>query len=305
MSAAVASTDRADKVRELHDRLIAQVEALVTGEDWVRYLTVAARFHSYSANNLWLILAQRPSLATEGGRVAGYQTWKRVGRQVNRGAKGIAILAPYVYRSRGTEEADPATAPADSQSRSPADGTTESAGAVRVLRGFKVVHVFAQSDTTGDDLPEVRPVLLEGEGALWDALAAQVVAAGFTVSRGDCGRANGCTNFAARTVVVAEHLSGKAADKTLAHELGHVLLGHEAQVVVDRDVAEIEAESVAYVVCNALGIDSASYSLAYVAGWSGGSVERIRRTAERVVSTAHAVLAAMAPAEVEDLAVSA
>jgi hypothetical protein len=84
-----------------------------------------------------------------------------------------------------------------------------------------------------------------------------------------------------------------------------VLLGHEAQVVVDRDLAEIEAESVAYIVCNALGIDSASYSLAYVAGWSGGSVARLRRTAERVVSTAQTVLAAMAAAEVEDLAVSA
>ena len=84
-----------------------------------------------------------------------------------------------------------------------------------------------------------------------------------------------------------------------------MLLDHEAQVVVDRDLAEIEAESVAYIVCNALGIDSASYSLAYVAGWSGGSVERIRRTAERVVSTARAVLAAMASAEVENLAVSA
>ena len=83
------------------------------------------------------------------------------------------------------------------------------------------------------------------------------------------------------------------------------MLLHDAQVIVDRDLAEIEAESVAYIVCNALGIDTASYSLPYVAGWSGGSVERIRRTAERVVSTAQAVLAAMAPAEVEDLAVSA
>ena len=81
-----ASTAKADKVRELHDRLVAQVEALVTGEDWARYLSVAARFHSYSANNLWLILAQRPDLAAEGGRVAGYQTWKRLGRHVNRGA---------------------------------------------------------------------------------------------------------------------------------------------------------------------------------------------------------------------------
>ena len=163
------------------------------------------------ANNLWLILAQRPDLATTGDRVAGYQTWKRLGRQVQAGSKGIAILAPCVYRRRGADDAAPTTAPVDS--------TTESAGAARVLRGFKVVHVFAQRDTTGDPLPEVAPVLLEGEGALWNALAAQVTAAGFAVSRGDCGSANGCTNFAARTVVVSEHLSGRQADKTLAHEL--------------------------------------------------------------------------------------
>lgn len=298
MSTAVASTDKADKVRELHERLIAQVEALVSGEDWARYLSMAARFHSGPASNLWLMLGQRPDLATESGRVAGYQTWKGLGRHVNRGGKGIAILAPCVYRRRGAEEAGPATTGGDSHT----DDTTETTGAARVLRGFKVVGVFAQSDTTGDDLPEVRPVLLEGKGALWDALADQIVAARFTVSRGDCGSANGCTNFAARTVVVAEHLSGRQADQTLAHELGHVLLGHEAEVIVDRDLAAIEAESVAYI---ALGIDSASHSLTCVAGWSGGSVERIRCTAERVVSTAQAVLAAMASVEVEDLAVSA
>ncbi|HVE47717.1 MAG TPA: ArdC family protein, partial [Acidimicrobiales bacterium] len=120
MSATVASTDKADKVRELHERLVAQVEALVTGEDWARYLSVAARFHSYSANNLWLILAQRPDLATTGGRVAGYQTWKRLGRQVQAGSKGIAILAPCVYRRRGAVDAAPTTAPADST----ADSTT-------------------------------------------------------------------------------------------------------------------------------------------------------------------------------------
>ena len=119
-----------------------------------------------------------------------------------------------MYR-RGADEAGAATLPAEGQT----DSTTEDAGAARVLRGFKVVHVFAQSDTTGDDLPEVHPVLLEGEGALWDALAAQVTAAGFAVSRGDSGSANGCTNFAARTVVVGEHLSGRAAEQTLAHDL--------------------------------------------------------------------------------------
>jgi hypothetical protein len=289
----MSATDKAEKVRALQERLVAQVEALVTGEDWARYLAVAARFHTYSPNNLWLILAQRPDLATAAGaRVAGFHTWRTLGRSVNRGAKGIGILAPCVYRRRGDAERPQDAIPADS----PADSPAEDTGSARVLRGFRVVYVFAESDTSGQAIPDVRPVLLEGEGGLWDALAVQVAAAGFSVSRGDCGTANGCTNFAERTVTVAEHLSGRMAEKTLIHELAHCLLHDASRVSTDRDLAEIEAESVAYIVCNALGIDSASYSLAYVAGWSGGSVERIRRTAERVVITAQAVLAAMAPA---------
>ena len=111
-----------DKVRALHDRLTAQVEALVTGEDWARFLAVASRFHSYSANNVLLILPQRPDAT----RVAGYRTWQRLGRQVNKGAKGIAILAPCVYRRRPVDDAEAAENPA----------------LVRVLRGFTVVHVF-------------------------------------------------------------------------------------------------------------------------------------------------------------------
>src|SRR4051794_6998074 len=187
----------ADKVRQLHDSLTAQVEALVSGEDWARFLTVASRFHSYSANNVWLIMAQRPDAT----RVAGYRTWQRLGRQVNKGAKGIAILAPCVYRGRAVDETDPA----------------ENAAVARVLRGFTVVHVFDQADTTGEPLPDVAPVLLEGDGALWDSLAAQIGSAGFALSRGDCGTANGHTNFDKHEVVVDEALSGRQADKTLCH----------------------------------------------------------------------------------------
>ena len=97
----------------------------------------------------------------------------------------------------------------------------------RVLRGFIVVHVFDESDTTGDPLPDVAPVLLEGDSTLWDALAAQGASAGYRLSRGECPGANGRTNFAERSVVVAEHLSGRQADKTLCHELAHVCL-HDA-----------------------------------------------------------------------------
>ncbi len=272
----------ADKVRQLHDSLTAQVEALVTGEDWARFLTVASRFHRYSANNVWLIMAQRPDAT----RVAGYRTWQGLGRQVNKGAKGIAILAPCVYRRRPVDDTDPA----------------ENAAVARVLRGFRMVHVFDQADTTGEALDDVAPVLLEGDGALWEALGAQVAAAGYSLSRGDCAPANGRTNFREHTVVVAEHLGGRQADKTLCHELGHVLLHDESRVTTGRDLAEIEAESVAFIVCNALGIDSASYSLAYVALWAAGDIDRIRATAERVVTTSHAVLSAMAPTEEPALA---
>ena len=110
------------RVRALHDRLAAEVEALVSGEDWRRFLTASARFHTYSANNVWLILSQRPDAT----RVAGCRTWQRLGRQVNRGAKGIAILAPCVSRRRPLDE----------------DNPDENPAVVRLLRGFTVVHVF-------------------------------------------------------------------------------------------------------------------------------------------------------------------
>jgi hypothetical protein len=277
-----ASTDR---VRALHDRLTAQVEALVSGDDWARFLTVASRFHAYSANNVLLILAQRPDAT----RVAGYRTWQRLGRQVATGSKGIAILAPRVYRRRPVDDAE----------------RDEHPELVRILRGFTVVHVFDESDTTGDPLPDVRPVLLEGEGALWDGLAAQVTSAGYRLWRGECPGANGRTNFVERTVVVADHLSGRQADKTLCHELAHVCLHDPASVGADRDLAEVEAESVAFIVCNALGVATAAYTLPYVALWAAGDIELVRRTGERVVTTAQAVLAAMAPADDDALEVSA
>lgn len=263
-----------DKISALHDRLIAQIEALVSGADWARFLAVAARFHSYSPNNVWLILIQRPDAT----RVAGYRTWQRLGRQVNKGAKGIAILAPCVYRRRPVDD----------------DDANENPAIMRALRGFTVVHVFDESDTTGEPIADMAPILLEGDAALWDGLAAQVTGAGFTLSRGQCAPANGCTDFAKRTVVVADHLGGRQADKTLCHELAHVRLHDASRFRTDRDLAEIEAESVAFIVCNALGIDTASYTLPYVALWAGGDVERVRRTAERVVTTAQTVLAAMA-----------
>jgi N-terminal domain of anti-restriction factor ArdC len=155
--------DRAQQVRALHEQLVEGVRALTTSEDWIRALETAARFHRYSWRNCMLIQLQRPGAA----RVAGYRTWQSLGRQVRKGEHGIAILAPCKYRRVETDQES---------------GEERESWA---LRGFRAEHVFDVSQTEGEPLAEVKAELLEGEApeGLWDALAAQVGAAGFTLER--------------------------------------------------------------------------------------------------------------------------
>ena len=275
-----------EKLQAAHERLVRSVEALVSGEDWRAMLEVAQRFHTYSAANVLLIAAQHP----EATRVAGYGTWKRLGRYVRKGEHGIAILAPLLYRAAAREgesgggtgatfaEAGPSgassTGASSSGPRSVDAGSAavptsreraggDRAGGEKVLRGFRVVHVFDVSQTAGDDLAEVRPAQLSGlaPDALFDALAAELARSGYTLLRADCSPANGKTHFLSRTVVVREDLSPAQASKTLAHEIAHTKMhdGSE-QGQGRRDVAEVEAESVAYLVRAASGLSTDVYS---------------------------------------------
>jgi len=263
---------RSDTLAETHDRLVSAIEALTTGEEWRRMLDVARQFHSYSFGNLLLIAAQDPHAT----RVAGFRRWKQLGHYVRAGEHGIAILAPCVYRGRPVDEND----------------EREHPELVRVLRGFRVVHVFDVAQTVGPPLDDVAPVLLEGDApeALWERLAAQVTDTGFSLLREDCSPANGTTNLLTHVVVVRGDLSPAQATKTLAHELGHVLLHGSAGDVHCRGVAEVEAESVAYLVCGAAGLVTGEYTFPYVARWAEGNIETVRQTAERVIACARKVL---------------
>lgn len=258
----------------LHEDLRRDLADMVTSEDWRQALAVAARFHDYSFSNTRLIWSQ----ATERGfvptRVAGYRTWRGLGRQVRRGEKGLAILAPVVRQV----ELD--------------DGSEE-----RRVVGFRPVHVFDITATEGPPLPEVAPVLLDGDlPECWDQVADLITSAGFGLEvAGDAetlGSANGVTDMVRRQVTIRGDLSGAQRFKTAVHELAHIRLhepGSDGRPDC-RGVVEVEAESVAYMVCGAVGIDSAEYSLPYVAAWSGGDLDKVTATANRVIGSARHVI---------------
>lgn len=278
----------ADRLAAIHAQLLDQVERLSTSEAWKATLLVAARFHTYSPNNVLLIAAQRPDAT----RVAGYRAWAQLGRQVRNGEHGIAILAPVL---RVTDPDAPAVTERD-KAPEPAE---QPGKRQRMPAGFRVTNVFDISQTDGPDLPDLHPTLLEGASplGLWADLYDQVEAAGYDIDYADLGEANGRTDFTEQTVLLHSGRSGAQLTKTLAHELGHITL-HAPGVRpagLTRDVAEIEAESVAYVVTAAHGLFADDYSVPYVTGWSGGDLDRVAASATRVLATTRTILRAAPP----------
>jgi antirestriction protein ArdC len=287
---AEAEESRRELVEQLHGQLADAISGMTSPEAWISWLRTASQFHRYSFNNQMLIMGQNPDATA----VAGYSAWKALGYQVRRGEKAIRVLAPVTRRM---EKRDSRTG----------ELVTDAAGnpAIhRVIVGVKPVSVFdaAQVDPAPPQAP--MPELLEGAAppGLWESLAELVRQEGYTLRRGDCSPANGVTDYTAREVTVRPDLDDSQAVKTLAHELGHVLLPPPAEESllnpVCRGLREIEAESVAYIVTHAHGLDSGEYTFGYVANWggrtsaaSGVTVEElVQQTATRVVGAAGQVL---------------
>ena len=252
---------------EALDRLTDGIAQLTSSDKWTAWLRVQARFHSYSFNNTILILVQRPTA----GRVAGFHTWRRLGRFVRRGEQAVWILAPVTRRV------------ADEESDNP----------VRTVVAFRPVPVFAQDQTEGDPLPAIC-VRLHGDDApgAYGGLVQVAHSFGFTVEdHAFDGETNGDCSHALQRIRIEATLEPTHRVKTLAHELAHALLHMDRS---ERALMELEAESVAFVVCDALDIDAGEWTFGYVAGWSGGGDNaiaaikaagtRIQRTADRILS---------------------
>ena len=263
------------------DRLTEGITKLTSSDRWQDWLTMQSRFHNYSFNNTLLIMAQRPDAT----RVAGYNAWRKLDRFVRKGEKGIWILAPMIYKVDGGDE--------------PTDEAT------RVLRGFKPVPVFDLSQTDGQDLPTVCTRLDgEDEAGLFAQLRTVAMTLGFTVEDTDelPEGVNGDCNHDKHRIRVRASNSPVQRVKTLAHELGHGLLHEQFD---SRSLAELEAESVAFIVCANNGINSDDYTFGYVANWAGGAdeaVAEIKASGGRIQRAADHILAAMSGEELVEVA---
>lgn len=279
-----------ERLAAIHAQLVDAVENLVHSDTWATMLTIAARFPTYSPSNVLLIATQRPDAT----RVAGIRTWNSLGRRVTKGEHGIAILAPCIYQQLDYDTA-----------AQPTTGHVglgdDEAEPARVLRGFKIVHVFDITQTDGDPVPDNTPELLLGEApaGLWDHLAGLVRDDGYALDRGGCPPGvNGYTDFTNRRVRVRDDVDPAQAVKTLTHELGHIRADHAARYPdypSDQRChgqAEVEAESIAYIVAKHLGLAADPYSVPYVAGWAGGMIDCLRESASRVVTVGRSILPA-------------
>ena len=265
-----------DLTRKYIADLDAGVRDLFNSERWKNYLDFLSKFHRYSANNTIAIFLQRPTASL----VASFSDWRRKGRQVRKGEHGIKILAPHTIKDVDDET-----------------------GEIKQRLGFHLAYCFDVSQTDGADLPEGPARQLTGSvddyDRIWDTLLAVSPVPVSVEPITDC-EANGYYSHTDQRIVVRDGLAEMQRVKTAIHEIAHALLhakGSE-EANADRSTREVQAESVAYVVCRALGLDTSNYSFGYVAGWSHDrELKALKATLDAIVRTSDKILKAFEPSE--------
>ena len=259
-------------VPELLQQLQDGVRGIFESDAYREYLTTIARFHHYSTNNQLLIYLQRP----DAERVASVRTWNQLGRYVRKGEHGIRILVPTPVKVKSEN-----------------DGEEEE----HKLMRFKTGHVFDISQTEGEPLPDISVSELTGGFENFEYIFQTLVSISPVPVRFDeiNGGAKGFYNPSTQEIVIKSGMAESQTIKTLLHEMAHSMLHSKEMLKAsgqkDRQTKEIEAESVAFVVSNALGLDTGDYSFAYVCSWSSGkeasellsSLETIRDTSVRMI----------------------
>lgn len=264
------NTMNKDEAKQLAEKALTELhQALQAGksETLKRYLAAMGRFHHYSFSNSMLIAIQNPNAT----HVAGFRRWLQLGRHVRKGEKGIGILAPLVYRKR-----DEDSAPDENKGSS--------------IHGFKVVHVFDISQTDGEELPEFAAI--SGDpGELLPALEQMVRESGIELQYEELPNGTFGVSRQGR-IAITTGLSPAETFSVLVHETAHEWMHNgEQRKALDKTVRETEAEAVAFVVCQAFGLDCSTQSSDYIQLYRGSattlseSLDRIQKTATRIIET--------------------
>ena len=305
----LTSEKPAEKLKEITDRLEQGITELFESERYREYLRVMSKFHNYSFNNTLLIAMQKPDASL----VAGFSAWKNnFGRNVMKGQKGIKIIAPSPYKvKQEMKKIDPHT----QQPIIGKDGKPVTEEKEITIPAYKVVSVFDVSQTEGKELPDIAVDELTGDVERYrDFFAAlektSPVPIGFEQIPGS---SHGYYHLEDKRIAIQEGMSELQTLKTAIHETAHAKLHdidlnapeNEQQPRVDRRTREVEAESVAYTVCQHYGLDTSDYSFGYVAGWSSGrelselksSLETIRSAAAEIINSIDETLAELSKAQ--------
>ena len=275
----MAEKDRNQRMKEITERLEQGVKEIFTSEMYMEYLKTMSQFHSYSFNNTLLIHLQKPDATL----VAGYQAWqKKFHRQVRRGEKGIQIIAPAPIREKEeVEKIDPATL----EPVLKPDGTPEMEEVEYTIPRFRITTVFDVSQTDGEPLPELATPELMGSVENYEIFMQAIRDISPVPIRFDEieSGAKGFYSSIDKEIVIQNGMSESQTMKTGIHEVTHAKL-HDRDVMEemgekkDKLTREVEAESVAYTVCQYFGLDTSEYSFPYIAGWSSDKDMKELRT---------------------------
>lgn len=287
-------TTEQQRVKEITDKLEEGLKELFESEKYKSYLNTMSKFHNYSFNNTLLIAMQKPDATL----VAGYKAWqKNFDRHVNKGEKAIRILAPAPYKIK--EERDKLD-PVTGELLFDENGMPQKENVEITIPAFRAVSVFDVSQTDGKPIPELETAeLLQTVEGYEDFVKALMEVAPVPIGFEDIpGESKGYFHTEERRIAVQENMSESQTLKTMVHEVAHSML-HNKELnkdidapVKDRNTKEVEAESIAYTVCQHFGIDTSDYSFGYIAGWSSGkemtelkaSLDTIRKTASELIT---------------------
>ena len=293
----LTSENQKDRLKEITDRLEQGILEVFESERYKEYLRVMSKFHHYSFNNTMLIALQKPDASL----IAGFSAWKNShGRTVKKGEKGIRIIAPAPFKvKQEMEKLDPKT----NMPLIGVDGKAVTEEKEITIPAYKVVSVFDVSQTEGKELPSIGVDELTGDVSQYeDFFTALKKASPVPIALEHIeGSAHGYYHLAEKRIAIDDNMSELQTLKTAIHEIAHAKL-HDIDLNAPKEekenrpnqrTREVEAESVAYTVCQHYGLDTSDYSFGYVAGWSSGkelselkgSLETIRLAASELIDS--------------------